>query len=60
MSHLVVSTPKLEGEHWLQIFSLDQDVTFQAVAEIDCMREWRSLDDIVYFGCQDQTKVLQT
>jgi hypothetical protein len=58
MSHLIVSAPQLEAEHGLEVFSLQQDATFQSVAEVDCLGQRRLVDDFVDAGCEDQTKVL--
>jgi hypothetical protein len=35
MGHLVVGTSQLEAEHGLLILTLEQDLTFKAVAQVD-------------------------
>jgi hypothetical protein len=37
MSHLVVSTAKLEREDRLKVLSLEQDLAFESVGEVDSM-----------------------
>lgn len=38
MSHLVVSTTKLEGKDRLQVLTLEEDLALQSVGEVDGMR----------------------
>lgn len=58
MGHLVVSTSQLEAENGLEVFSLEQDATFQPVAEVDRLGQGRLIDDFVDAGREDQTKIL--
>jgi len=37
VSHLVVSTTKLEREHRLQVLTLEEDLALQSVGQIDGM-----------------------
>jgi hypothetical protein len=37
VSHLVVSTAKLEREDWLQVLALEEDLAFQSVGKVDGM-----------------------
>jgi hypothetical protein len=37
MRHLVVSTAKLERENRLKVFSLEEDLAFESVGEVDGM-----------------------
>lgn len=51
MSHLVVRSAKLEGEDRLKVFSLEEDLAFESIAEVHSMSQWRCLNDIVHFCC---------
>lgn len=37
MCHFVVGSTQLEAEDWLEIFSLEKDVTFHPVTEVERM-----------------------
>jgi len=58
MCHFIVCTSQLEAEDRLQIFSLQENLTFQAVAEVGGMCELRLVDHFVDSGGKDQTEVL--
>jgi hypothetical protein len=58
VSHLVVSTTKLEREDRLQVLTLEEDLALQAVGQVDGMCEGRFFDDIVHSGCEDEAEVL--
>ena len=58
MSHLVVSTAKLEGKDRLQVLTLEEDLTLQSVGKVDGMCQGRFFDDIVNSGCEDEAEVL--
>jgi hypothetical protein len=58
MGHLVVSTTKLEGEDRLKVLSLEKDLAFESVGDVDGMCERCFFNDIVYPRCEDQAKVL--
>jgi hypothetical protein len=58
VSHLVVSTTKLEREDRLKVLPLEKDLAFESVGDVDGMCERCFFDDIVYPRCEDQAKVL--
>lgn len=58
VGHLVVGTSKLEREDRLEIFSFEKDIGLEPIAEVDCICQGRCLNDIVYFGGEDQSKIL--
>lgn len=58
MSHLVVSATQLEAEDGLQVFTLQHDLAFQTVAEVDGMRQRCLLHDFVDARGQDETEIL--
>ena len=58
MRHLVVGASELEREYRLKIFSFEENIAFQPVAEIDRMSQRCLLDDIVNLGSQYEAKIL--
>jgi hypothetical protein len=58
MCHFIVCTSQLKAEDWLQIFSLQENLAFQAVAEVGGTRELRLVDHFVDSGGKYQTQVL--
>lgn len=59
MCHLVVSAAQLEAEHGLQVFSFQEDVAFQAIAEVDGVCEWCFDGGFVDARCEDESQVLR-
>lgn len=43
MSHLVVGAPQFEREDWEEIFTLEEDLAFQAVGQVDGVCEGDSV-----------------
>ena len=60
MCHLVVSTTKLEAEHGLKVFAFEEDFAFQAVAEVNGIGQGCLFDDVVYTGCENESKILDS
>jgi hypothetical protein len=58
MCHLVVCPPQLEAEHWLQVFSFEQHIAFEAIAQISGVSQRCLRYDFVNFGGEDETKIL--
>ena len=58
MSHLVVGAAQLEAEDGKQILPLQENPTFQSVAEVDGVVEGGLVNHIVDSGGQDQAQVL--
>lgn len=61
MGHLVVSAAQLEAEYGLLVFTLEEDIAFESVAEVDGVCEGSDLAGLVDSGCGagDKTKVLR-
>jgi len=61
MGHLVVSAAQLEAEYGLLVFTLEEDIAFESVAEVDSVCEGSDLAGLVDSGCGagDKTKVLR-
>lgn len=53
MCHLVVCAAQLEAEYWLEVFALQEDFAFEAVAEVCGGGEGRFFDDFVDAGGED-------
>ncbi len=56
--HHVESSPQLEAEYRLKIFSFEQDLTASLGRKIDTGLERRLLDKIVDIGIEDETEVV--
>ena len=58
MGHFVVSTTKLEREDGLKIFSFEEDIAFESIAEVYGVSQGSRLYNIVDFGGENETKIL--
>lgn len=58
MCHLVVGASQLEAEYRLQVLALEQDVAFQAVAQVRGVCEWGFLNHLVDTGGEDKAQIL--
>jgi len=58
MCHLVVSSTQLEAEDGLEIFSLEQNIAFQAVTEVGGMCEGCFNGGFVDASRQNESQVL--
>jgi hypothetical protein len=59
MGHLVVGAAQLEGENGKQIFSLEQDLAFESIAEIDGVSQGSLRYDIVDLCGRDESNILR-
>jgi hypothetical protein len=62
MRHLVISAPQLEAEDGLRVLSLEENIAFESVAEVDGWGEGRYFAGFVDSGrgAGNHAKILST
>lgn len=60
MRHFVVRSTELETEDGEHVLSLEKDLAFEAIAEVDSMVQWCFFDDIVNPRRQNQPEILDS